>query len=92
MDEQVKNSSFSSKAFVEQIILKGANHYICPICSGKDFTVVDDVGTLLVSKNLTSLQIGRHIPCAIMVCTNCGHLDLFSIGVLGFLKEVKKDG
>jgi hypothetical protein len=92
MEEQTNNKTFDSNLAVSKILEKGAAKYICPICSGKEFTVSDTPGTILTTKVLGSVQIGRHVPCAIMVCNNCGHLDFFALGSLGLLNEVKKDG
>ncbi len=65
----------------------------CPICGGNQYTTPIQVATIPVGASLKGLSVGQTAPCAMVVCTKCGHVDCFAIGILGLLpKDDTKGG
>ena len=63
----------------------------CPFCGGESFTTTDSLAAIIVGQDKTNLSLGPCIPAGMLICTNCGHVDFFSLGVLGLLKKDEKD-
>lgn len=82
-------NNYDPNKFVEKLNEKigGKNLPDCPYCGGKKFTVTDSVASILIGKDLTSISIGPSIPAGVVVCTNCGHIELFALGALGLLPQ-----
>ena len=68
----------------------------CPFCKETNYSTPAEMATILISDSFSGLQIGPTIPCAMVICKKCGHVDFFAIGTLGMIpkpdtnkKEVK---
>ena len=59
----------------------------CPYCMGNQFTTTEDFATILIGKDLSSLNIGPSIPTGMLICQKCGHVSFFALGALGFLDD-----
>lgn len=64
----------------------------CEICGHNDWAVVDQA----VSVQITDLSGGftippPQIPCAGLVCNNCGNLRLFALGALDLLPKAEEE-
>ena len=64
----------------------------CPFCSGSNYTTPEQVGTIPVGRSFAGLSVGQTVPCAMIVCTKCGHVDYFALGMLGLLPSGDKEG
>lgn len=64
----------------------------CPFCGGQSFTTTENVATVFISDDIKDVKLGPHIPSGMLICENCGHIELFALGSLGLLKGEKKDG
>lgn len=69
---------------------KRVQGFICPICHQAKYSFLEGYTVDPLQNDFKSLELGGNmIPSVMIVCNNCGHLDRFSLGVLGFLD--KKD-
>ena len=60
----------------------------CPCCKHNNFQILDGYTRRDLNENLDTIQIGgNNVPSISIICTNCGYIMDFSIGVLGFLNE-----
>ena len=68
----------------------------CPICGNEDFIISDGYTRRMLNDDIGNVKFsGLNIPSITTVCTNCGYILDFSLGLLGFLskkEEGKKDG
>lgn len=62
----------------------------CRFCGGQKFTTTHNMTTLLVNGDFDSISLGTTVPAGMLICERCGHIEFFSLGVLGLIK--KKDG
>lgn len=75
-------------AFVERI---GKNSFPrCPFCGGNQFEIFDKYSSLLVGETFAGLNLGPTVPTGIIVCRNCGHIEMFALGILGLLPKNKR--
>jgi hypothetical protein len=62
--------------------------FVCPICHQARFTFVDGYTVDPVQEDYRGMQLGgKMIPSVMLVCSNCGHIDRFSLGVLGLMEN-----
>ena len=60
----------------------------CPICHLSEYTFLDGYFVDAVQDNYRSMRLGgRMLPSVVLVCNHCGHIDKFSLGVLGLLSK-----
>lgn len=72
-----------AKALTERI---GA--IVCPICHRSQYTLLDGYFASSLQNGYKGIEIGgRVLPSVIIVCNHCGHLDNFSLGVLGLMEN-----
>ena len=67
---------------------------ICPICSNNNFALSDGYTRRFLNDKINQITLGGlNIPSITVICTNCGHIIDFSVGVLGLLpkEEGKND-
>ena len=82
------SSPYDPSLFKTRLAEKLGNTAIkCPFCGKTSLTISTEYASLFVQKDLKSLQLGRNIPCGIISCNNCGHTNLFALGVLGMMAE-----
>ena len=73
-----------AKALTERI-----GTIICPICHHSHYTLLDGYFTSSLQNGYKGIEIGgRMLPSVMIVCNHCGHLDNFSLGVLGLMENV----
>lgn len=67
---------------------------VCPICHQSRYTLLDGYFVDVIQDNYRGMQLGgRLLPSVTLVCNNCGHLENFSLGVLGLMDhEGKEEG
>ena len=58
------------------------------------FTSTSDFVSLLTNNEFNGIKIGPTIPAGMLICTKCGHIELFALGVLGLIEKAdeKTDG
>ena len=81
-------------ALDKRIASKRNTGFACPICTNNNFIVAEGYTHRDLNKNLQQRTIGgENVPSITAVCSNCGYIFDFSLGVLGFLKppEEKKE-
>lgn len=62
--------------------------FVCPICHQARYTFVDGYTVDPVQEDYKGMQLGgRIIPSVMLVCGTCGHIDRFSLGVLGLMEK-----
>ncbi len=84
-------SKYNPDQFIEEISKKISNRTIvCPYCGGVKFTTTDSMANILLNKDLGTLNIGPSMPCGMIICENCGHVEFFALGMLGLLKKREK--
>lgn len=61
--------------------------FYCPICHHNSFAFLDGYFVDVIQNRYDGMQIsGKILPSVIVVCNHCGHIDKFSLGVLGLLE------
>ena len=56
----------------------------CELCSHNDWSVIDQAISAPISDLTGNLRISQpQVPCAGLICNNCGNLRLFALGALG---------
>lgn len=64
----------------------------CPFCGKTTYSISSDYVSMFTQKEYKTLQLGNNIPCGVMFCDTCGHVDLFALGTLGMLKKQNTEG
>lgn len=91
MDDKIKyDASAFIAALKERMQLREMPK--CPICGGNNYTTPEQVATIPVGVSFKELSVGQTVPCAMVVCTRCGHVDCFALGILGLLPNDNKKG
>lgn len=89
-------NNYKSKEFINVLSKKMNNNSVpsCPFCGGRKFTSTDKCATILIGDDIDEISFGQTIPSGMVICENCGHIDFFALGSLGFLKNkgVNDDG
>jgi len=84
-NKNVYNPQEFRSAFLKRI---GNNHFpSCPFCGGNQFEISNKYSSLLVGETFAGLNLGPTVPAGIIVCTRCGHIEMFSLGILGLLPK-----
>ena len=91
MDE---NAKYDAAAFITALNAKMQSRPMpkCPFCGGSNYTTPEQVATVPVGLTFNGLSVGQTAPCAMIVCTKCGHVDYFALGMLGILPRIEKKG
>jgi hypothetical protein len=64
----------------------------CPSCSHPNFSVVDGYTRRILNDSIKDVQItGLSVPSISVICDYCGYILDFSLGALGFLKDIKEE-
>lgn len=65
----------------------------CEICGQNDWSVVDQaISVQITDLSDSSLIPQPQLPCAGIICNNCGNVRLFALGALGLLPEEEEEG
>ena len=81
MDEETKRQIINA-------LTKRVESFVCPMCHQSKYTFVDGYTVDAVQNDYKNIQLGgRLIPSVMLVCNNCGHIDRFSLGVLGLMDQ-----
>lgn len=77
------NNTYNPNEFIESLLkrINKDNIPACPYCGGNQFTTTESFASILIGKNLDSVNIGPTIPAGMMICEKCGHIDFFALGV-----------
>jgi hypothetical protein len=60
----------------------------CPMGPHSNWLVMDGYSTVPVQPNTIQTVLGgAQLPCATLVCRECGYVVQFALGILGLLKE-----
>lgn len=81
---------YSDSDFLNAIKQKCPLPQPCPFCNSNGFVAIDKMAKLQVQTDTNGIYIGESIPCGVLICKNCGHVNLFALGALGLLP--KNDG
>lgn len=79
---------------VQAIKEKGALNP-CMRCGHPNFSLLDGfVNIPLAQEILEGIVIlsGTQVPCAIVICDNCGNISYHALGALGLIKKQKDGG
>ena len=88
-----KMAKFDQQEFINRIESKLINKKVppCPYCGNQNFITSPEYATILSNTDLNNLNIGPHIPCGMIICPKCGHIEFFSLGILGMLTKESGD-
>ena len=65
---------------LNKILAAGAH---CPMCNGREFTVVDGMFQNTIQQSFRNFNLGGpSVPCVAIVCSGCGFVSQHAIGVL----------
>lgn len=88
-------SEYKSNEFISRISQKLPNgsYPTCPYCKGTNFSALPQFASILINTDMKNLNLGPSIPCGMVICNNCGHIEFFALGALGMLdnKENKNE-
>lgn len=82
---------YSQDRFLKAINEKAENPQNCIFCGNGKYGVVDQMVMLFAKSSLNSAIINQSIPCGVIICKECGHVNLFALGVLGLLPKEDPD-
>ena len=84
MNEEQRNKII--KALTQRV-----SDFVCPFCHQAKYTFIEAYSVEPVQNDYKGLQIGsKMLPSVMLVCGNCGHVDKFSLGVLGLMEGESK--
>jgi len=76
------------KQQIIETLSKRVESFDCPICHQSKYSFVDGYSVDIIQQQYKGLQLaGRIMPKVTLVCNNCGHIDNFSLGVLGLIED-----
>ena len=85
-------STFDQKKFLEALNkIRKQKIPNCSFCGGNNFTLPEEISPIILSKDLTSMQLGISMPAGMLVCSRCGHVEFFALGALGLLPKEGDD-
>jgi predicted nucleic-acid-binding Zn-ribbon protein len=63
----------------------------CARCGQQNFSLLDGFTSLPLSQEVSNNVIigGPTVPCVVIACSNCGHIEFHAIGALGLLNTQK---
>lgn len=84
---------FESKEFLHALDERTKGNKIppCPFCGKIQYTTTSKVAKILSGDDTHGITLGPNIPAGILVCENCGHIELFALGVLDLLDHGKEE-
>jgi hypothetical protein len=60
----------------------------CPMGHVTNWLVMGGYSRVQLNADSSTVSLsGNGVPCAVLVCTQCGYLAEFALGVLGLLRE-----
>ena len=64
----------------------------CARCGHPNFSLLDGFSTIPLSQEVSNNIVlgGPSVPCAVVACNNCGHLEFHALGALGLLPNQNK--
>ena len=75
------------KKQIIDVLSRRVSGFACPICHQAKYSLIGGYSVDTVQKDYKGMEIGGiMIPSVILVCGNCGHIDKFSLGVLGLME------
>lgn len=86
INQEIKNK------IANELTKRGVNTS-CHRCNHSNFTLLDGFINLPLTKEISGNVIigGPQVPCAVVVCNNCGNLSYHALGALGMLNENKEN-
>lgn len=76
------------KKQIINVLTQRVGSFVCPICHQAKYTFIDGYTVDPIQEDYKSIQLGgRIMPSVMLVCNNCGHVDRFSLGVLGLMER-----
>lgn len=57
----------------------------CRICGRNEFSTPEKVGYISIGDK-TGPGFTQAIPCGVVTCSHCGHIELFSLIVMGIVE------
>ncbi len=76
------------KRQIVKALSQRVNSIVCPICHQSKYSFLDGYTIDPVQDDYKAVQLGgKFIPSVMLVCNNCGHIDRFSLGVLGLMDK-----
>lgn len=76
------------KRQIVKTLFQRVSNIACPICHQSKYSFVDGYTIDPVQNDYKDVQLGgKVIPSVMLVCNNCGHIDRFSLGVLGLMDK-----
>ena len=76
------------KRQIVRVLSQRVSSVVCPICHQSKYSFVDGYTIDPVQDDYKAVKLGgKIIPSIMLVCNNCGHIDRFSLGVLGLMDQ-----
>lgn len=86
------NTKYSSDEF-KNALLKKLNNKLpkCTMCGNDKYILSEDFTSLFSQNDLKSISIGKYVPAGVIICRNCGHIELFALGMLGLNLNIRQE-
>lgn len=87
-------STEESRALIIDVLAKRGAPKACPLCQTQiGWTISEGFVTLLVHDDPLKIQMasGKGLPCAVLLCDNCGNTHLINLVKLGLQDLLRED-
>lgn len=82
--------SYDSARAIQELAKRGVTAPVCPFCKGNKFSIAGEFAAINVSTTIGALDLGKHIPAAVIICEKCGNLQFFALARLGMIEGTEK--
>jgi predicted RNA-binding Zn-ribbon protein involved in translation (DUF1610 family) len=63
-------------SWVERVLKELNANFPCPFCGNDEWIVSDEMGLVPSLAEGNVIQLGRGVPVIVVVCNNCGYINL----------------
>lgn len=85
-------NKYEPKEFIQKLSKRMPNNIpACPFCHGDQFTSTEDFASIIIGKDISTINLGPSIPAGMLICQTCGHIEFFALGALGLLKNKEEE-
>ncbi|MBA4320444.1 MAG: hypothetical protein C0412_18760 [Flavobacterium sp.] len=82
---------FDREKFIKKLDEKGVNKE-CQRCGHKTFSLIDGYSFMPINETTGNILGGPAIPAILVVCNNCGSINLHALGALEQLDKNEENG
>lgn len=82
-----EKKDYKPSVFLETLSKRTVGHPMpaCPFCGNRNYSTPQEMAAIFVSTKFQGIKIGPTVPCGMVICKECGHVDFFALGILEML-------